>query len=287
MTSHSLTLPLPTIPQRGSPKRQLVVSPANANAKDPFLLAMLELPSTEQRRRNPLEWAISLLVHVLVISSLIVAPLYFTDKIDLNGFTATFLVGPPPPPRPPPPAGSAMQKVVRTPVARLVQSGHLMAPTVVPRTIAILKEEPLPPEPGGIVGGVPGGVPGGQLGGVLGGIIGGVAGSSLPAIAAPPPPPSAKRVLRVGGQVKPPKLIAYQAPVYPMIARVSKVQGVVLIDATVDEHGDVVEAHVLSGPALLLQSALDAVLKWKYEPTYLNGQPFPVQMHVTVNFSLE
>jgi len=285
MTSHTLSLPLPTSSPGVAPK-PFSISPAKTNAGDTFLHAMLELPSTVQHRRNPLEWAVSLLVHGLVISSLIIAPLYFTDKIDLKGFTATFLVGPPPPPPPPPPAGSAMQKVVHTPIARLVQGGRLMAPTVVPRTIVIVKEEPLPPDPGGVVGGVPGGVPGGQIGGVLGGIIGGVAGSSLPAIAAPPPA-AVKRVLRVGGQVKPPKLIAYQAPVYPTIARVSKVQGAVLIDAVVDEHGDVVEAHILNGPGLLLQAALDAVLRWKYEPTYLNGQPYPVQMHVTVNFTLE
>jgi protein TonB len=285
MTSHTLSLPIP-VNLRGVTPEPFLIPPTKNDGGETFLRAMLEVPSTVRHTRNPLEWAVSLLVHVLVITSLIVAPLYFSEKIDLKGFTATFLVGPPPPPLPPPPAGNAMQRVARTPVARLVQSGRLMAPTAVPRTIAILNEEPLPPDPGGVVGGVPGGVPGGQIGGVLGGIIGGVAGSSLPAIASPSPPPAAKRTLRVGGQVKAPKLIQYQAPVYPTIARVSKVQGVVLIDATVDEHGDVVEVHILSGPGLLLQAALDAVMRWKYEPTYLNGQPFPVQMHVTVNFTL-
>ena len=63
-------------------------------------------------------------------------------------------------------------------------------------------------------------------------------------------------------------------------------QGVVLIDAILDEQGNVVEAKIVSGPPLLIQSALDAVKKWKYEPTYLNDQPVPVQLNVTVTFRL-
>ena len=61
----------------------------------------------------------------------------------------------------------------------------MRAPTVIPKTIAQVKDEPEPPPNAvGVVGGVPGGVPGGQMGGVLGGVIGGVlsaARSSSPA----------------------------------------------------------------------------------------------------------
>ena len=40
-----------------------------------------------------------------------------------------------------------------------------------------------------------------------------------------------------------------------------------IIDAIIDEQGNVVQAHVVSGPGLLLASALEAVQRWKYEPT--------------------
>ncbi len=63
-------------------------------------------------------------------------------------------------------------------------------------------------------------------------------------------------------------------------------QGTVVIDAIVDEQGNVVEAKIVSGPPLLIGSALEAVRKWKYEPTYLNDQPVPVQLNVTVTFRL-
>jgi periplasmic protein TonB len=48
----------------------------------------------------------------------------------------------------------------------------------------------------------------------------------------------------------------------------------------------VVQARVVSGHPFLIKAALDAVLKWKYEPTLLNGTPVAVEMEVTVNFKL-
>jgi protein TonB len=75
-------------------------------------------------------------------------------------------------------------------------------------------------------------------------------------------------------------------PVYPPIARLAHAQGVVTIDALIDEHGDVVQARAIEGPPLLIPSALAAVLKWKYEPTYLDGEPVSIKMHVEVRFTL-
>lgn len=161
----------------------------------------------------------------------------------------------------------------------------MMAPSMIPNKIAMIKEEPLPPDSGGgVIGGVPGGIPGGQVGGVLGGILGGGA-SPLVSVAAPPPPP-VKRILRVGGNVKPPRQIYAEPVKYPAIAKAAKIQGVVVIDAVIDQQGDVVKAHSVSGPGLLIPAALDAVSRWKYEPTLLNGEPVSIEMEVKVNFTL-
>ena len=59
-----------------------------------------------------------------------------------------------------------------------------------------------------------------------------------------------------------------------------------LLDAVIDEHGNVVQARVLSGHPLLIDAALKAVLQWKYEPTTLNGQPVSVELQVQVHFNL-
>src|SRR5262249_53691560 len=117
-----------------------------------------------------------------------------------------------------------------------------------------------------------------------GGVIGGIAGG-------PPPPPVAgpaprKGPYRVGGEVKAPHLIAQVEPAYPPVARVAKVEGIVVIDAVIDEHGDVVQARAISGPPLLIAAALQAVLKRRYEPTVLDGMPVPIEMRVEVGFHL-
>ncbi len=58
------------------------------------------------------------------------------------------------------------------------------------------------------------------------------------------------------------------------------------IDAILDEQGNVIDMKVVSGHPLLYQAALEALKKWKYEPTYLNDKPIAVEMIVTVTFQL-
>ena len=76
-------------------------------------------------------------------------------------------------------------------------------------------------------------------------------------------------------------------PVYPAIAQSARVQGVVIIEATIGPNGAVQEAKVLRSIPLLDQAALDAVRQWQFTPTLLNGVPVPVIMTVTVNFTLQ
>jgi protein TonB len=81
-------------------------------------------------------------------------------------------------------------------------------------------------------------------------------------------------------------LISRVDPIYPPLAKQTHLQGSVVIDAIIDEHGQIMEVKVISGPPLLIQAAMDAVRKWRYEPTYLNEEPVPVQLNVTVTFRL-
>ena len=144
-----------------------------------------------------------------------------------------------------------------------------------------MKEEAAPAiETGGVVGGMPGGDAGGLLSGLLGGT------GHVAEVAPPPPSAPARQIYRVGGQVKPPRLIKQVEPQYPLIAKKAHIGGVVVIDAVIDEHGNVTEAHAVSGPGLLFPAALEAVSQWKYEPTYLNGEPVPLMLEVNVTFHL-
>jgi protein TonB len=226
---------------------------------------------------------ISLAVNAALIGAPILAALFVTDTIDLKQLQSVLLIAPPPPPPPPPPA-AAVQVVKVKPMAKLLDAGKLMAPRAIPKDIKIIKEEDQPPDAGmgGVAGGVPGGVAGGSMGGVLGGVIGG----SVTSVPLAPPPPKPKAPVRVGGRVKEPRLISRVDPVYPPLAKQTHMQGTVVIDAILDEKGDVIEMKVLSGPPLLIQAAVDAVRRWKYQPTFLNDQPVQVQLNVTVTFRL-
>ena len=99
-----------------------------------------------------------------------------------------------------------------------------------------------------------------------------------------PPPPPAAPPLRLGGMVRPPKLISSVLPVYPPIARTNGIEGNVVVDASIGPAGNVVSTKVISGPPVLRQAALDALRRWKYQPGLLNGQPVASQITVTIQF---
>ena len=120
-------------------------------------------------------------------------------------------------------------------------------------------------------------------GAVPGGIVGGIVGGPPPP---PPPPPPPTEPVRVGGAIKPPVKTRDVSPIYPSIAQSARVQGVVIIEATIGPDGRVQNARVLRSIPLLDNAALDAVQQWEFTPTLLNGSPVPVIMTVTVNFQL-
>ena len=249
---------------------------AAGEAQETFLRGLLDTP-TDHRQKNPTDWIISLAVHILVVSAIVIAPLAFTQAIDFHAFQLTYLTMPKPPAAAPPPAPAAMQQAARR-VLRAVQSAFV-TPTLIPKHIAVVKD---PPAPEFNSEGVVGGIPGGEAGGVLGGILGGSEHGPV----APPAPSATKKVYRVGGDVKPPRELKVVPPIYSPIAQMAHLEGVVVIDAVIDEHGDVVEGRAVSGPGLLIPAALNAVMQWKYEPTYLDGTPVAIRMEVQVHFRL-
>jgi len=264
------------------PTRPVRLAPSTQD--DVFLRALLEAGTTKTVRRSPLEWAAATALHIVILATLIIVPLFTTETIQLRNYEETPLVTPPAPPPPPPPAaGRAVAPHITSKRPSLTYTaGKLTAPAAIPKTVS-LDNASAAPDLGGVVGGVPGGVPGGQLGGSLGGIIGGT-GASVPI--PPPPPPAVKRIIRVGSNIKAPRQVYSVQPDYPILAKQTHVSGTVVVTAVLDEHGNVVGARALSGHPLLIPAALKAVLQWKYEPTLLNGTPVAVEMEVTVHFSL-
>ena len=75
-------------------------------------------------------------------------------------------------------------------------------------------------------------------------------------------------------------------PPYPAIARAARVQGTVILQATISKSGTIENLRVISGPAMLQQAAIDSVRNWRYRPYMLNGQPVEVETTVNVVFTL-
>ncbi|MBZ5661917.1 MAG: energy transducer TonB [Acidobacteriia bacterium] len=246
--------------------------------------AILEHTSVHQRR-SPLDWIASFVVHFAILGVFLVLPLYFTSGLDIQRLNLTFLATPMTPAAPPPPplGSPAMSHPARTAPVHTFVPGKLTAPSFIPRTIAKTTNDGSLDDAGA---GVPGGVPGGIPGGVVGGVLGGVLGGTLRGVAAPAAPiaEGPKKPVRVGGEVKQPKLIYGLDPVYPFLAIQSRISGVVVIDAIIDEHGNVTEERALSGQPILIPAALEAVAKRKYEPTVLDGEPTPIDLRVEVSF---
>jgi protein TonB len=107
--------------------------------------------------------------------------------------------------------------------------------------------------------------------------------------APPPAPPQAPPAapLRVGHGVREPRRIVDVKPVYPALALSARVEGAVILEAVINQQGVVERVKVLRSVALLDAAAVDAVSRWRYTPTLLNGSPVAVLMTITVNFTLQ
>ena len=215
----------------------------------------------------------SFLLQCGIIGIMVLIPLIYTEALPAKAMLTTLVAPPPPPPPPPPPAQQVVVKKVSTDII----DGALRTPTKIPDKIKKIVESEAPPPVAsnqmGVIGGVGEGSPGGVLGGVLA-----AANSAAPKVEV--------KKLRVSGGVQASKLISKPTPVYPPIAKQARVQGTVVLAANISKNGTIEGLKVVSGHPMLTQAALDAVRNWRYQPTYLNGEPVEVETTINVNFTL-
>lgn len=223
-----------------------------------------------QKTHKPWAVTLSAIVQTIILGIMILIPLIYTEALP-KGMLNTFLVAPAPPPPPPPP--QPVVKAIKAP--KIINIQKMVAPTVIPKNIAVVKDEaPV------IYTNSSDGVAGGT-GNVLGGLIG-----SGPAGPPPPPKPAGPSRIRVGGNVEAASLINKVTPVYPPIAKTAHVSGTVVLHAIISKDGSIQELQYVSGPPLLMKAAMDAVKEWKYRPTMLNGDPVEVDTTIDVVFTL-
>lgn len=268
----TLAPPRPTRP-RPAPAPARPATPAPAFH---FQSLVLTEPASIAARRGG-TFSFSLAVHAALIAAIVIVPLFVEHPLPAPGeglrafFVEPAVVAPPPPP-PPPPAAGARVAPTRAPAApRPAEAPSFVAPIEVPAEI--VPEEAIDL---GVEGGMPGGVEGGVPGGVVGGIVGG-----MPAEAAPP-----VKAVRVGGRIVAPKLLKKVNPEYPEVARSARVPAMIILEATADERGQVMDVRVLRGHPLFDEAAAAAVRQWRYKPLLLNGIPTPFVITVTLVFKL-
>jgi len=94
------------------------------------------------------------------------------------------------------------------------------------------------------------------------------------------------RAVVVGGSVQQAKLLSRPAPTYPGQARAAGIQGTVRLMATIGKDGKVKDLQFVSGHCWLGEAAIEAVGKWRYSPTLLEGHPVDVATTIDVVFTL-
>lgn len=82
-------------------------------------------------------------------------------------------------------------------------------------------------------------------------------------------------------------LVQKVLPQYPALAKATRTEGVVELQATISKAGTIENLRVLRGPAMLQQASLEAVRRWRYRPYLLNGQPIEVETTIEVDFRME
>jgi protein TonB len=223
---------------------------------------------------------LSTFAQAMVIAVIALIPILFvSERLPEVPTMMAFVAVPPAPPPPPPPPVAAKPKQTPPKAEAARASDQFIAPLEEPARIEAL------PDDEGVDFGVPGGVEGGIPGGVVGGVVGGLPEAPPPP---PPPPPASKAPIRIGGQITQPRLVRRVEPEYPQLAVHAHIQGVVILEATVGEDGDVMEVRLLrSANPLLDREAEKAVRQWRYSPIVLNGIRVPFILTVTLSFSLE
>jgi periplasmic protein TonB len=219
------------------------------------------------------------ILEVALASTLVLVPLIYIEALP-RATLSGMLLAPASPPAAPPARGNTPIRSVR----RITERDLLTTPVKVPKIIAVIQDEPDVAPDTGVVAVIPGGLSGGM----------GVVPYGIGPIGPPPPPPPAwdttnpkQTRIRIGGQVEAAKLIIQVKPEYPLLAKIARVQGSVRLEAVISTDGTIQNLRILGGHPLLVKAAIDAVARWRYQPTLLNGDPVEVITEIDVNFALE
>jgi protein TonB len=214
-------------------------------------------------------WSIlTFLLNCIALIALIIWPLLHPEALPRQ-IMAELMVAPPPPPPPPP-----RTQTPKVHIKPEMLTSVLQAPSRIPKEIKSQQVAVLPPSMGP-VGAAPGTLD--SISSVIGSI------GTGPAVVVRQAP---RKTLSISSGVMAGNLLQKTVPQYPAIPKIARIQGIVVLQATISKAGLIQNLRVISGPAMLQQAALDAVRTWRYKPYLLNGEPVEVETTVNVVFNL-
>lgn len=223
---------------------------------------------------------IAYVLEAVLIGSLVIVPLIHTQALGLGELGKRWIVVPSPPP---PPVSNVSGRPGAPKPTRPSTIRSLQITPVIPTGIKRIIDEDVIADPPVYVS-VPDGVSWGDPNGIPFSIASG------PQSVLPPPPTRAAqqkpRVVRRGGEVVAALAISQPTPDYPTLARAARIQGVVRLEAVISIDGTIQNLRLISGHPLLVPAALEAVARWRYQPTLLNREPVEVLTEIDVNFRL-
>jgi len=245
------------------------------------LLDQKDEESRRARRLRRRTLLLSILIQALLLTLLLLRPLFGAQELHM-----TARLVPVPPWRGQPGAPAAATH--RPPRAHV-------RPTILPPSHMIFNpvRRPAPPEDAdSSLDGDPAHVgPGSEGPGNPDGLIplGGLPGPLRPD--PPPPPREVERPQRgpliVVPEIQQARLVVRVEPQYPALAKQIRLEGTVQIRAVIGKDGTVQSVEILSGHPLLARAAQDAILRWRYTPTLLRGEPVEVETLITVIFKMQ
>jgi len=236
--------------------------------------------SWAQRSRRGWTTLSSFGLQAAVMGLLLILPLWKTVGLPSGHILPTPLSWGAPPPAAPRTPHQRPTTIVQSNLAGNV----LIAPREIPREVAMLNETVAPPQVDYNDFGVDGGTgAGGSRDGVWRSIEDTISRAAPPAVPVPAP---TVRTVRISHMLEG-SLVRRVQPTYPSMAKIARVQGEVVLAATISKSGTIEDLHLLKGHPLLVGAAVEAVRQWRYRPYILNGEPVEVETQITVNFTLE
>ncbi len=161
-----------------------------------------------------------------------------------------------------------------TQVQTELMNDQLTAPAQIPRGVEKQTLDDAPPSTSIATAGLDG----------SGAMVSVFKGNAPRVVTVAPPAPSGPVTISAGVAVG--LLIQKRLPIYPPMAKEARVSGTVELQATISKTGTIKDLHVVSGPDMLRQAAVDAVRNWRYKPYKLDNQPIDVETTISIVFSL-